>query len=87
MLAPERVDRMAREIGAHFKERVQELSEKSTPAEIQALDARIERLQQRLFAGDPDVEQDELKLAIEAAQRKRKDLVDANPQPDSLRRS
>jgi predicted nucleic acid-binding Zn-ribbon protein len=80
LLAPERVDRMAREIEARFKERVQELSEKSTPAEIQALDARIERLHDRLSVGDPDLEPDELQLAIDTAQRKRRDLVNAQPE-------
>ena len=80
LLAPERVDRMAREIEARLMERVQELSEKSTPAEIQALDARIERLHERLSAGDPDLEPDELQLAINAAQRKRLELVEAQPE-------
>ncbi len=42
-------------------------------------DARIERLKKRLVAGDPDLEPDELQLAVEAAQRKRKELFDAQP--------
>jgi len=79
LLSPKRVDRMAREIEARFEERVRELSEKSSPVEIQALDARIERLYDRLSAGDPDLEPDDLQLAIVAAQRKRKDLIDAQP--------
>jgi predicted nucleic acid-binding Zn-ribbon protein len=54
-----------------YKERAQQMSEKSTPAEIQALDARIERLHERLSAGDSDLQPDELQLAIDAAQRKR----------------
>ena len=44
LLSPERVDRMAREIEKRIAERIEELAEKSTPEEIQALDARIERL-------------------------------------------
>jgi len=80
LLSPERVDRMAREIEARFKERIQELSEKSTPAEIQSLDARIERLHEKLAAGDPDLEPDELQLVIDAAQRKRRELVNAQPE-------
>ncbi len=80
LLAPERVNRMAREIEARFKERAQQLSEKSTPAEIESIDARIERLHKRLSTGDPDLEPDELQLAIDAAQRKRRDLVEAQPE-------
>ncbi len=55
------------------------MTEKSTPVEIQALDARIERLRERLTIGDPDLEPDELQLAIEAVERKRDDLIDAQP--------
>ncbi len=79
MLSPERVKRMAREIEKRFLERIQEMSEKSTPEEIESLDARIERLQERLMAGDPDLEPEELQLGIEAAQRKRRELADAQP--------
>ena len=71
---------MAREIEARFKERAQQLSDKSTPVEIELIDARIERLHNRLSAGDPDLEPDELQLAIDAAQRKRRDLVEAQPE-------
>jgi hypothetical protein len=79
LLSPERVSRMAIEIEKSWKKRIQELAERSTPEEIQALDARIERLQERLSAGDPDLEPDELRLAIEAAQGKRQELADAQP--------
>ena len=79
LLSPERVSRMAIEIEKSWKKRIQELAERSTPEEIQTLNARIERLQERLSAGDPDLEPDELQLAIEAAQRKRRELIDAQP--------
>ena len=79
LLSPERVSRMAIEIEKSWKKRIKELAERSTPEEIQALDARIERLQERLSAGDPDLEPDELQLAIEAAKRKRQELIDAQP--------
>ncbi len=79
LLSPERVERMAREIEKRFAERVRELTEKSKPEEIQALDARIERLRKRLLNGDPDLEPDELQLAIESAERKRRELVDMQP--------
>ena len=65
LLSPDRVDQMAREIEKRFAQRSQELAEKSTPEEIRALDKRIERLQDRLTIGDPDLEPDELQLAIE----------------------
>ncbi len=70
---------MAREILKRFAERVRELTEKSTPEEIQALDARIEWLRERLSVGDPDLEPDELQLAIEATQRKRRELINSQP--------
>ena len=79
LLSPGRVDQMAREIEKRFAKRAQELAERSTPEEIRNLDKRIERLQDRLTTGDPDLEPDELQLAIEAAQRKRRDLLDAQP--------
>jgi DNA invertase Pin-like site-specific DNA recombinase len=79
LLSPERVNRMAQEIEERWKKRIQELAEKSTPEGVQALDARIKRLEERLSAGDPDLEPDELQLAIEAAQRKRQELIDAQP--------
>jgi hypothetical protein len=56
------------------------MSEKSTPAKIQALDARIRRLHERLSAGDPHLESDERQLAIDAAQRKRRELANAQPE-------
>ena len=56
------------------------MSEKSTPAELQTLDARIERLHERLSAGDPDLEPDHLQLAIDGAQRKRRELANARPE-------
>lgn len=79
LLCPDRVRRMAQEIEERLKKRIQDLVEKSTPEEIQAVEARIERLQERLSTGDPDLEPDELQLAIEAAQRKRQELIDAQP--------
>lgn len=79
LLSPERIDQMAREIEKRYTKRVQELAEKATPEEIQIIDARIERLRARLSTGDPDLEPDELQLAIEAAERKRRELMEAQP--------
>ncbi len=41
--------------------------------------SKIERLRDRLETGDPDLEPDELQLAIDAAQIKRRDLLDVQP--------
>ena len=78
-MAPERVAQMAKEIEKQFAQRSREIAERSTPEEIRALDERIGRLKDRLTTGDPDLEPDELQLAIEAAQRKRRELLDAQP--------
>jgi hypothetical protein len=61
-------DQMAREIEKCFAQRAQELAERSAPEEIRDLDKPIERLQDRLTTGDPDLESDELRSAIEAVQ-------------------
>ena len=79
LLAPERVEQMAKEIEKQFAKRSREFAEKSTPEEIRALDDRIERLQDRLVTGDPDLESDELQLAIAAAQRKRRNYLETQP--------
>ena len=79
LLSPDRVDQMAREIQKRYAQRSRDLAKKSTPDEILVLEKRIERLQDRLAIGDPDLEPDELQLAIEAAQRKRRDILDAQP--------
>ena len=79
LLAPERVEQMAKEIEKRFAQRSRELAEKSTPEEIRALDDRIKRLHDRLLIGDPDLEPDELQLAIAAAQKKRRDNLETQP--------
>jgi hypothetical protein len=43
------------------------------------LDARIERLRERLRTGDPDLTPDELQVAIERVEAKRRELLDARP--------
>jgi site-specific DNA recombinase len=47
--------------------------------ELQELDARIARLQARLVAGDADLMPDEIQLAIDRAQAKRRELQAAQP--------
>lgn len=81
LLAPERVERMAQGMRTLFAKAMGEQAERadSVPAELQALNKRIGRLRERLEAGDPDLEPDEIQAAIERAEEKRKDLVDVQP--------
>ncbi len=81
LLAPERVERMAKEYEQLYAERVRQDAEKAeaAPAEVAAIDMRIARLRERLAAGDPDLEADELQAAIERAEGKRRELLAAQP--------
>jgi len=76
LLAPDRVARMAREIQEYYFERVRAMQTKATetPQELQELAARIERLHERIRRGDPDMTADELQLAVERAETKRREL-------------
>jgi hypothetical protein len=47
------------------------------------LDARIERLRKRLQAGDPDMTDDELQVAIDRAAAKRQGMLRAQPKADA----
>ncbi|MDH3430908.1 MAG: recombinase family protein [Gammaproteobacteria bacterium] len=79
LLEPERAKEMAREIERQVREHYENLAEKSTPAEVEKIDARIERLRDRLTAGDDDFEPDEIAAALEVAESKRQDILDAQP--------
>lgn len=76
LLAPERVQRMAQEMQAAYTERMRAAAARIeiVPRELQALDARIERLRERLKAGDPDLTADEFQVAVERAESKRREL-------------
>lgn len=80
-MSPERVERMAREMGKIFADRLREQTAKAdaAPAEIQAITDRIERPRDRLTAGDPDLEPDEIQAAIDKAEQKRRELLDTQP--------
>jgi site-specific DNA recombinase len=82
LLAPARVERMAEEMRRHYRERVRSIQARAieAPQELRELTARIERLQARLKAGDPDMPPDEISLAIERAQAKRLDLEAKRPE-------
>lgn len=60
LLAPERVMRMGVELQELFLEelRQKEARAEAAPRELQELVARIERLRERLRAGDPDMAPD-----------------------------
>ncbi len=81
LLAPERAQRMAREIERQYRERIVQRQARSAeqPKELQELNARIDRLRARLKAGDPDMTPDELQLAIERAEAKRRELEQHQP--------
>jgi hypothetical protein len=72
---------MAKEMQANYAERMRQAAARADtlPQELQALDARIERLRERLKVGDPDLTADELQAAIERAEAKRRELADARP--------
>lgn len=81
LLNPERVHRIAKEMQAAFTERVKQASARAEtmPQELEALDARLERLRERLKAGDPDLTADELQTAIDRVEAKRREVIDARP--------
>lgn len=49
------------------------------PREVLDISARIDRLRERIKAGDPDLDTNELQAAIERAEAKRRDLQNAQP--------
>lgn len=69
---------MAREMQRDLLERVHATKLRATeqPQELAALDARIARLRLRLTEGDPDMTPDELQVAIERAEIKRRELAE-----------
>ena len=79
LLAPDRVQEMAKDIEAQVREHYETLQEKATPAELEKIDDRIALLREKLDEGDPLLEPDELAAAIEVAGRKRQEIVDATP--------
>jgi len=82
ILAPQFVMDMAGELQKRLAERARERASRNErrPKELAELDARIERLRERLKAGDPDLTADELQGAIDRALEKRKELEAALPE-------
>lgn len=77
LLAPDRVQQMAREIARIFADRVQAEAGRAAcaPQSLLELEARIARLRERLGRGDPDMTSDEIQAAIERAEEKRRELL------------
>ena len=50
------------------------------PRELTGLAARIDRLRERLKAGDPDMTADEIQAAIDRAEAKRRELEQQQPE-------
>jgi hypothetical protein len=82
LLAPERVERIAKEMQTYYAERVRTMQTRAVeaPRELQDLTARIERLRERLQKGDPDMTADEIQAAIDRAEAKRRELQDQQPE-------
>jgi site-specific DNA recombinase len=72
LLAPRRVERMAKELEAEFAAYTK--AGETVPQELVDLDARIVRLKARLNAGDPDMTADEIQAGIDRAEAKRREL-------------
>jgi site-specific DNA recombinase len=81
LLAPQRIELMAKEMERYHAERVRLTLERGTeaPKELKQLTARIERLRERLRRGDPDMTVDEIEAAIARAEEKRAELEAAQP--------
>jgi site-specific DNA recombinase len=77
VLEPKRVERMAKELQAAFLEsqRAEHTQASRVPAEMQAIEDRIERLRARLRNGDPDLASDDLEAALVKAEEKRRSLL------------
>jgi site-specific DNA recombinase len=82
LLAPQRIDFMAREMQRYYAERVRARQERAVevPRELQELTARIDRLRERLKRGDPDMAADEIQVAIDRADTKRRELESEQPE-------
>ena len=76
LLSPERMARMAKEVQRLHAASVKDAAVRAdeAPAELVALDTRIARLRERLSSGDPDMESDEIQVAIDRAEAKRREL-------------
>jgi site-specific DNA recombinase len=79
---PDRIDRIARETQHSFAAQAQAAPQRGAeaPAEVRALDARLERLRERRKAGDPDMQPAELLEVIAKVEAKRAQLLAGMPE-------
>lgn len=77
--SPDRCKQMAKEMHAAYAERLKANAQRveTMPQESAALDARLERLRERLKKGDLDMTPDELQATIERVEAKRRELTNA----------
>lgn len=82
LLSPARIDKMAAEMQRLVAEDARRRAgqKQQRPKQLAELDARIERLRERLKAGDPDLTNDELQIVLDRALQKRKELEAAQPE-------
>lgn len=87
LLDPDRVRRMVDHMQRQFAALTREAAQRrlDVPAELGQLDARLERLRERLRKGDPDLTDDELQAAIERVQAKRQELSLAQSTDESAK--
>ena len=79
-LYPEKYDKCRFVTDAHLWGTIHNTSAVEVPAELQVLGERITRLRERLSAGDPDMEADEIQAAIDRALKSpANDLIDSFP--------
>jgi site-specific DNA recombinase len=85
LLAPDRVQRMIAHMQRQFAQFSREAAQRrvDVPAEVRELDARLERLRERLRKGDPDLTDDELQMAIDRVESKRQELALAQSADES----
>lgn len=83
LLAPERVERMARELEQEYTKRARSALVRTAeaPKELQAIDAKVARLRERQRTGDPDMTADELQTVIDRVLAERRKLEAARPEP------
>jgi hypothetical protein len=81
LLSSERIRAMVIEMQREYACRMDALEARAAtlPRELQELDARLERLRERLRTGDPDIEPDEIQAVIDRVEEKRQQITDRQP--------
>jgi hypothetical protein len=77
LLSPERCKQMVKDMHTAYAERAKANAQRveTLPQETAALDARLERLRERLKRGDLDMTPDELQSTIQRVEAKRRELT------------